>query len=100
MEINAFGARVTRLIVALIYIQTMFRSSDKSMAASALVIDAHFVVLASDIRRAAGFASTIDTQFAGQTVTVAVTYLYANTILAAFTLRAVVLFRALTLTQS
>lgn len=91
---------MTRLIFALIYIQTMFRTDDKSVAASALVVDAHFVAFASDIRCAAGFASTIDTQFAGQTVTVAVTYLYANTILATFTLRAVVLFRTLALTQS
>lgn len=34
VEINTFGTRMTRLILALIYIQTMFGTGDKSMAAS------------------------------------------------------------------
>lgn len=100
VEIDAFGARMTRLILALVYIQTTLGTGDKSVAASALVVDAHFVAFAADVGRAAGLASTIDTQFAGQAVTVAVTYLRADTVLATFALRAIVLLRALTLTQS
>lgn len=34
VKINTFGARMTRLILAFIYIQTMFRTGDKSVAAS------------------------------------------------------------------
>lgn len=97
MEINAFSTRMTWLVFALIDIQTMFRTGNKSVTASALAINAHFVVFAADIRSAARLARAVDTQFAGQTIAIAVTYLHTNAVLASLALRAIVLLRALAL---
>lgn len=100
MEINALGTRMTRMIIAFVDVQTMFGTGNKSVATSALAVNAHFVAFATDIRGTARLARAVDTQFAGQTITIAVTYLHANAILTALALRAIVLFRTLALTQS
>lgn len=66
----------------------------------ALIVDAHFVVLATCVRGTAHLAESIDAQFTWQTVAVAVTDLHAYAVLTTFPLRTVVLLAALALTES
>lgn len=129
-KIDALCARVAGIVVALVNVEAVLWSSDKSMATSAedtkdpknyselltkpvyeshcifnrhspaFVVDANFVVVATGVRCAADLAETVDAEFSGQTVAVAVTDLDADAVLAAFPFGTVVLFAALALTES
>lgn len=127
-EIHAIRARVTGMVVAFVDVQTALRPSYKPVAASgcesilsfviagisiniiwkgkssfyvlALVVDAHLVVVAPDVGGAAHLAHPIDAQFPRQAVAVAVAQLHAYSILATFTLGAVVRLAALALAES
>lgn len=88
------------MVVALVDVQTVFRPGYKPVTAFALVVDAHLVVVATDVGSAAHLAHPVDAQLPRQTVAVAVAQLHAYSVLATFALGTVARLAALALAES
>lgn len=88
---------MTWSVLALVNVDTLGRSCDKTLSALALVVDAHLVGIATSVRMTTNCASSIDTKLAWQTVAIAVTDFRTNSSLASFALGAVVVFATLAL---
>lgn len=101
VEVYAIGAGMARSVFALVYVETSsIRTRNEALTAEAFPVDTSLVVLASCVGCAADFAVSVDAQFSGQTITVAVTNFYAKTVFARFSAGTIRLDGTSTLTET